>query len=109
MHSDHIDHTLPIIGFEDMETVPLQATYQSAIQSVIISGNENRRIRIELQGIHFTFTESAGLADRRVRGCAETTTLSPIRSFTRETYLVSLDCAIGLGRTRRKLRGGEAE
>jgi len=64
-----------------MEAVPLQVTYQSAIQSVIISGNENRRIRIELQGIHFTFTESAGLADRRVRGCAETTTLSPIRSL----------------------------
>jgi hypothetical protein len=32
-----------------MEAVPL-VTYQSAIQSVIISGNENRRIRIGLQG-----------------------------------------------------------
>ena len=79
MHSDHVEHTLPIMSFQDMEAVPLQVTYQSAIQSVIISGNENRRIRIGLQGIHFTFTDGAGLADRRVRGCAEATTPSPIR------------------------------
>ena len=68
MHSDHVEHTLPIMSFQDMEAVPLQVTYQSAIQSVIISGNENRRIRIGLQGIHFTFTDGAGLAERRGRG-----------------------------------------
>src|SRR5262249_24495887 len=60
-----------------MEAVTLQVTYQSAIQCFIISGNENRRIRIGLQWIRFTFTDGTGLAGARVRGCAETTTLSP--------------------------------
>jgi hypothetical protein len=44
-----------------MEAVPLQAMNQSAIQSVIISGNENRWIGLRLQGLQFTFMGFAGL------------------------------------------------
>jgi hypothetical protein len=94
-----------------MEAVPLQVTYQSAIQSVIISGNENRRIGLGLQGLQFTFMGFAGplppRARRLIGGCAEATTLSPIRSLFGD-YLYA-DCAIGLGKTHRKLRGGEVE
>ena len=47
-----------------MEAAPLQATYQWAIQSVIISGNENRGIVVSLEGLHLNFTHNAACASR---------------------------------------------
>lgn len=43
MHSDHIEHVRPI-SFQNMEAITLQTIYQTVIQSVFISGDENCRM-----------------------------------------------------------------
>jgi hypothetical protein len=44
MHSDPIEHMLPIGCFQDMESAPLQAIHQSATHCFIIVSHENRWI-----------------------------------------------------------------
>jgi hypothetical protein len=63
-----------------MEAVPLQATYQWAIQSVIISGNQNRGIVVSLEGLHSKFTHNAACASR----------LGPMRASSGPPYEVRI-------------------
>jgi hypothetical protein len=84
---------------------------QSAIQSVIISGNENRWIGLGLQGLQFTFLGFAGPtapARPEADGGARKLPRFPPSDLWFGDYLYA-DCAISRGLMYRELCGVRAE
>src|SRR5262249_104057 len=53
MDLDHLDQMLPIISFEDVVPFCTQGTCESVIQAIVVFGNENRWVAVQLDWLRF--------------------------------------------------------